>query len=145
MKSDDRMLWIRGLDENDVSDMFGTIDAEVGSESRITGLIDYHNGAILFGPTTLSPDNVGLYKYLLRVRLASRSSGVSRGKRNGYLFSGGEISELIALSSLCLQARFYLLSTTLGHLTSKSIPAKAEFAPLRNAFGPNSSSTVAKK
>ena len=136
-KFDDRMLWIRNLEENNTSDGFETIDAEIGSESRITGLLDYDDGAILFCPTTHSLDNVGLYKYVLRVRLGSQSTVARQGKRKGYLFREGQIGELVALTSLCLQARFYVLSITVGHLTSHGCPIKTEFSPLRIAFGHN--------
>lgn len=98
---------------------FDTIDAEIGSECCITGLLDYDNGAILFGPITLSPDNVGLYKYLLRLRLPSQPTSASTGKHKGYLFREGAIGELVALTSLYLQARLYILSTTVWHLNSR--------------------------
>ncbi|MBI5604177.1 MAG: hypothetical protein HY879_12570 [Deltaproteobacteria bacterium] len=136
-KSDDRMLWIRNLEGNNALEEFDTVNAEIGSESRITGLLDYDDGAILFGPTTHSPDSTGLFKYILRVRLGSESTSITHGKRKGYLFREGQIGELIAIASLCLQARFYVLSTTVGRLTSHGVPIKSEFSPPRIAFGHN--------
>lgn len=142
IKPDDRMLWIRNLDGNHVSDEFETIEAEIGSESRINGLLNYNDCAILFGPITHNPDITGLYKYLLRMRFHSQSPDAQNAKRNGYLFSEGNIGELVALTSLFLQARFYVLSTNIGHLTSHSIPVKTEFWPLRIKFGQNVDPTI---
>lgn len=136
-ESDDRMLWIRNLEGENVPEKFDTVEAEIGSESPVTGLLDYDDGAILFGPTTHSPDRTGLFKYVLRIRISSQSPSPKHGKRKGYLFREGQIGELVALISLCLQRRLYILSTTVGHLTSHGVPIKTEFSPLRAAFGRN--------
>jgi len=137
INTDDRMLWIRNLEGDAVSDDFDAIEAEIGSECRMNGVLDYQDGAILFGASTHSPDDVGLYKYLLKLKLRSQSAHTLLGKPNGYLFRDGHVGELVALISLCLQARLYILSTTIGHLTSHSLPIKTEFSPLRVRFGGN--------
>ncbi len=136
-KSDERMLWIRNLGEGSGSGVFDTIDAEIGSENFINGLLDYDNGAILFGPTTLQPDKTGVYKYLLRLRLPSEPEPIHSGTRKGYLFREGPIGELVAFISLYCQSRLYILSTTFGQLTSHSLAIKNEFSPFRNNYGLN--------
>lgn len=75
---------------------------------------------------------------MLRVPFGSPPNIARRGTRKGYLFRGGPIGELLSLTSLFLQARFYVLSTSVGHFTSKGVPFKTEFTPpLRGAFGQN--------
>ena len=59
-----------------------------------------------------------------------------QGTREGYLFRGGLVDELAALLSLRLQARFYVLSTSLRGVMSHDLPLKTEFAPLRMPAGP---------
>jgi hypothetical protein len=135
--SDDRMLWIRNIEGGAVSNGYDSIEVEIGSECRINGVLDYDDGAILLGASTHDASHEGLYKYMMKLKLRSLATEPRFGKRNGYLFSDGQIGELVALISLFLQARLYILSTTIGHLTSHGLPIKTEFRPLRVRFGGN--------
>jgi hypothetical protein len=134
---DDRMLWIRSLEGDAISNGYDSIEVEIGSECRVNGVLDYEDGAILLGASTHSPSSEGLYKYMMKLKLRSLATKPRFGKRNGYLFRDGQVGELVALISLFLQARLYILSTTVGHLTSHSLPIKTEFRPLRVRFSSN--------
>src|SRR5450432_454941 len=60
------------------------------------------------------------------------------GTSKGYVFPEGIIGELVALLSLCLQARFFVLSTSLRNGGEHDeVVHKAELVPLRGRYGPH--------
>lgn len=133
-----RMLWIRNLEAVASAEATYLVEAELGSELQIPGLLSYADGAVLCGPATFEPDPTGLYKYVLRIQVPQSAEGpnvpeeaLRQGTREGYLFREGPVGELVALFSLRLQARFFVLSTSVRGLTSHDLPLKTEFAPLR--------------
>lgn len=143
MTQDKRMLWIRNLDAP-VSKPTYNIEVELGSEVQIGGLLNYGNDAIICGSTTMGPDQSGLYKYVLRLRMPRRvtetdppSEPLSRGTKKGYLFPDGPVGELVALLSLRLQARLYVLSIGIrGFAHHDDLLHKTEINPLRGRTGP---------
>ncbi len=135
---DNRMLWIRNLEGTAPGGRSHVVEAELGAELQIPGLLDYADGAVLCGAATFSPDTTGLYKYCLRLRVPwSAEEGdeskepLARGTRKGYLFREGPVGELVALFSLCLQVRLFVLSTSPRGLSHRDLPIKTEFAPRR--------------
>jgi len=137
-----RMLWIRNLEAVTSAASTYVVEAELGSELQIPGLLSYADGAVLCGPTTVEPDTTGLYKYVLRLRVPRPAhetdfptEPLPQGTRRGYLFREGPVGELVALFSLQLQTRFFVLSTSERGLTHHDLPLKTEFAPLRGRIG----------
>ena len=61
-----RMLWIRNLEPVASAKTTYVVEAELGSELQIPGLLSYADGVVLCGPATSKPDSTGLYKYVLR-------------------------------------------------------------------------------
>ncbi len=141
---DKRMLWLRTLDAASAQGGAEYLEAEFASEVLIPGLMIYREGAVISRCTTLVPDPAGLYKYALRLRLPPTAAEVlrSEGTRKGYLFPDGPIGELIALFSLSLQARLYLVSTTIPPLGDDGVRLKTEYWPLRGQTGPGVDSIV---
>ena len=125
---DKRMLWLRTLDAAAVPGSADYLESEFASEVLIPGLLVYRGGAVISRCTTLVADPAGLYKYALRLRLpADAAEGLrSEGTRKGYLFPDGPIGELIALYSLSLQARLYLVSTAIPPLGDDGVRLKTE-------------------
>lgn len=138
------MHWLRGIDALASSSSVGITEAELGSEARIVGQLEYANGAILLRPLTYEPDSKGLLKYVLRVRHPSDLdlAGQQSGTRHGYLFPGGPLGELIALSSLKLRARLFLLSTTLRQAGDDVPIIKVEYAALSERVNPHFDTVV---
>ncbi|MFZ2445541.1 MAG: hypothetical protein WAW37_04220 [Syntrophobacteraceae bacterium] len=141
---DKRMLWIRNLDALGSAESSYVVEAELGSELQIPGLLTYADGAVLLGPATFEADSNRLFKYVLRLRLPRSADGsvsteelVRKGTREGYLFQDGPIGELVALFSLRLQARLFILSTSMRYMTAHDLPLKTEYAPLRGRIGPH--------
>lgn len=94
---------------------------------------------------TFGPDTTGLYKYILRFRCPQRAvpegeavppEFLEEGTSKGYVFPDGPIGELVALFSLRLQARFFLLSTTFTQLVGERGLDAVERA-MRNAIEKN--------
>jgi hypothetical protein len=111
---DQRMLWIRSMEALSSSSNTNVVEAELGSEARITGQLDHGNGAVLLRPITYQRDGKGLLKYVLRMRhpIGLDPERELPTSRHGYFFRGGPVGELIALTSLVLRARIFLLSIT---------------------------------
>jgi hypothetical protein len=129
---DNRMNWIRNLDRiENISEIY-QIESELGSESRINGVLSYRGDSILCGPLTFDKDECGMFKYLLKVRVAPfqvRSSSLQATTR-GYVFKEGLIGEIVALLSVALEARFFILSHSFGELRPNALKVKNEFSPL---------------
>ena len=131
------MLWIRHLERLGDAPAKYEVTAELASESRITGVLSYADGAVLAGPCTLQPDDHGLLKYQIKLTLPQiEASRYESGTREGYIYRGGPVGELAVLLSLHLEARIFVLSTTLGELTSHGMPIKTEHRILRGMHGP---------
>lgn len=125
------MYWLRTIEAVASCSDTHIFEAELGSEARITGQLEYANGAILLRPLTYAPDGRGLFKYVLRLRLPIGESIGDRLQptRRGYVFPGGPIGELVALCSLKLRARLFLLSITNRSVSQYDTPiSKTEFA-----------------
>jgi hypothetical protein len=144
---DKRMLWLRGLDAVSQwpSGAF-VLEAEIASEARIFGELSYGDGAVCLRPTTFEPDRRGLFKYVLRVQSADEPSADDRQVRatkEGYAFPDGPIGELVALCSLRLQARLFLLSVTYRGPLGGDVPTfKTEFAPCPDRVDPRIDSVL---
>lgn len=134
---DNRMLWVRDIEQFVTDPSDEKVVAVLGSEASIHGLLDVGNGALLTAASTHQPDESGLYKYELRLKLARFSEGLGEGTKKGYLFKEGPVGEIAALLSLFLECRFFLLSTTIGELSDHSIPITTEFAPRRGRYERN--------
>ena len=75
---------------------------------------------------------MGIYKYLLKIKYAGRSSFVPpklKATKKGYVFKDGILGELISIFSLYFQCRFFLTAAYFGDLTSTGLKIKQEFAP----------------
>jgi hypothetical protein len=70
-------------------------------------------------------------------RIDSPTGAPPKGTLRGYVFRDGPIGELLALFSLFLEARFYLLSISDRASAQDSFPVKRELQPLRGTFGPD--------
>jgi hypothetical protein len=113
---DNRMHWIRTVEEASRDPYTEVIEAELGSEARVTGELDYGDGAILLRPLTHTRGPDGLYKYFLRLQYSETQAQQEEWKAataKGYLFPQGDVGEIAALCSLLLQGRFFLLSTAM--------------------------------
>ena len=144
MVPDKRMLWIRDLDALASAESSYIVEAELGSELQIPGLLTYADGAVLLGCVTFEADSTGLFKYVLCLRSPQSADGsvsheelVRMGTRKGYLFREGPVGELVALFSLQLQARLFILSTSMRYMTADNLPRKKEYAPLRGRVWPH--------
>jgi hypothetical protein len=139
MAKERRMLWIRNLDEVSSAASTYTVEAEFASEAHVCGQLTYSNGTIVCGPTTMRPDSQGLYKYLLRLRMPAfegiRDEPRRSPTKQGYVFRAGPIGELLALFSVKLQARMFLLSTS-TQFSANGLPLKTEYYPTRGLVGP---------
>lgn len=129
------MLWVRNLEQLEINPTEETMTAVIGSELSVAGVLDIRQGAILAGPTTYEPNESGLYKHELRIKLARFDAGLGDGTRKGYVYKDGPLGELAALLSLVFEARTFILSTTIGCLSDHSIPLTTEFAPRRGRYG----------
>jgi len=127
--NDRRMYWIRNAEAVAESSETHIVEAELGSEARVTGELEYGDGSIFLRPLTMGPDSRGLFKYVLRVKMPSERAEVeAAATKQGYVMPGGVIGELVALASLGLHARFFLLATTLRGLGRTDTPLmKTEF------------------
>lgn len=124
------MAWIRNAQKVATKGHVDSnlMDYEIGSECRITGLLNYPDGALLFSPLTFGKDDRGLYRYTLRV-FSSLYDEADRKEwekadSEGYCFPGGFAQELMALASVHHRSRFYLLSSTNGQLTERAVGIK---------------------
>jgi hypothetical protein len=131
--TDNRMLWVRNLEWLAAATKPDIIECELGSEVEISGLLNLADGAILCAASTDEPDQAGLYKYLLKIKSASRPPLPPTSSTKGYVFKDGLLGELVALLSGFLEARFYILSVSWRSLTPSSLPRKREYSPLRRA------------
>jgi hypothetical protein len=143
------MVWTRNLEAVAQGKPSYVVEAEFGSELRIPGLLSYAGGAILCGPATFDPDAAGLFKYVLRLRVPGPGSTEEEEEyqppaatKDGYVFREGPVGELLALFSLRLQARFFLLSISQRELGLHDLPMKTEFSPKRGRIGPSVDAVV---
>jgi hypothetical protein len=132
------MYWVRILDALAARGAGPAVtEAEVAAEISIPGMLTYAESGIVFGPTTFAPDASGLYKYLLRVKQPMPGQPIAfdtirkTSSRGGYLLPGAPVTELVALFSLALQARLFVLSTTERTLDPQYLPRKTDCAILR--------------
>lgn len=130
-KADNRMKWIRNLEETDRKESHW-IEYEIATELFINGLFNYGNGAILCGFFDFDADENHLYHYLLKITYSGLKIPENPTK-TGYGFPGGIIGELLALFSLYFRGRFYLVSSTIGELTDHSLKARQKYAFLHIA------------
>lgn len=124
--NDNRMGWIRNIEKikesNVSSDCY---EYEIVSECKISALLDYDNGSILFSIFSPEKDEKGLYHYYLRIKYAKRQYN-QNANRKGYYFKDGILGELLGILSLFFQCRFYLTATCHGEFTDHSIRTKIE-------------------
>src|SRR5262249_1004922 len=109
---DNRMQWIRNLEALSTATHHYTVECELGSECRISGLLDYSNGKIICAPLTTEKAKNGLFLYNLsvKVRYGGQLPNVQADERC-YVFKDGLVGELISLMSLYFRCRFYLISS----------------------------------
>ena len=138
MSNAHQMFWVRTLDALAARGAEqSVIEAEVAAEISIPGMLTYADHGIVFGPTTFVPDESGLYKYLLRMKqpMPGEPSGFDTiqrtSSRGGYLLPGAPVTELVAIFSLVLQARLFVLSTTERLLDPQHLPRKTDCGVLR--------------
>jgi hypothetical protein len=138
MSSAHQMFWVRILDALAARGAEpSVIEAEVAAEVLIPGMLTYADHAIVFGPTTFAPDASGLYKYLLRVKSPTPGEPIAfdtvlkTSSRGGYLLPGAPVTELVALFSLALQARLFVLATVERPLDPQYLPRKTDCDVLR--------------
>jgi hypothetical protein len=132
------MLWVRMLDALEARGAEpSVVEAELGAELLIPGVLTYADGGVVFGPTTFVPDASGLYKYLLRVKHPMPGEPMAfdtirrTSSRGGYLLPGAPVTELVGLFSLSLQARLFVLSTAERPLDALCLPRKTDCGVLR--------------
>lgn len=126
---DSRMAWIRNLErlpEECCDEDF--LELEIGSDAYVPGVLNYSDGAILCGPIAMEKSRSGLFLYDLRLALPRPQDAgqVPRGTRKGYAFRAGVAGELLALFSVFLHCRFYLVSESHGGLTSTGLRWRRE-------------------
>jgi hypothetical protein len=134
LETDGRMFWMRMLDGPEENS--NVLEAELSSEVMIPGLLNYRSGSIVAKFSTVRRDPSGMYKYGLRLRTPASVAEKfwTEPKRDGYIFRKGPVGELIALFSLSLQARLYLLWTGVA-VMADGIPVKNEHWPIRGRAG----------
>jgi len=129
---DNRMGWIRFLENpGEATGARWVEDWEIASECRITGKLDEANGKLIFSPHSFEPDENSLYKYVIRFSypMAVRDTeevlrrSESATKR-GYHFKGGAPAELVALISVALRCRVFVVACERGAAAADSIPTK---------------------
>ncbi len=103
---------------------YRSITYEVVSEAHISGVVDYQTGDLLIGGIAGSPRD-GLNSYQIKIKpIAHLGNNSSINKRKGYFHPDGAIGEIVALLSIFYQARFYLVSSTFGELSERSIAGR---------------------
>jgi hypothetical protein len=133
--SDSRMRWILNLEEIETRS-WHWMEYEIASEGFVDGLFQHDNGAILCGALDFTPDEAGLYHYLLKIKTAEWTKPKDATKK-GYVFPDGTIGELLALFSLHFRRRFYLVSSSFGELTDHSLKIRT-LLPLSRICCPSS-------
>ncbi len=111
IENDNRMGWIRNLETLDGESEHFVVEYELGSECRISGLLDYSDGRIicaLMGAEE-SRGELWLYNLILHVPRDRHGHNLRAGK--GYYFKDGRLGELVALMSLFFRCRLYLISS----------------------------------
>ncbi len=124
-KNDNRMLWIRTEDIIKKEGISYSFEYEIASELRITGVLDY-NDYIKCGIYSLEKDENGLYHYLLKINHPAVQEYNNKADKKGYYFKDGELGEILSIFSLFFRARFYLVASFSGELSSSSIKTKFE-------------------
>jgi len=122
--SDNRMEWIRNFEKlkRNRNNNYYT-EYEIGSECRISGVLNFMTKSVLCGLLTTQPQN-GLYSYLLKIKYAGIESYDKKANKKGYFFKDSIIGEFLCLFSLYFRCRFYLISTTDGELTDTNLKVK---------------------
>jgi hypothetical protein len=135
---DNRVRWILNLEEME-DRPWHWMEYEIASEGLVDGLFQNRDGSILCGALDFTPDEAGLYHYLLKIKTAEWKApeGVTN---KGYGFPAGIVGELLALFSLYFRRRFYLVSSSFGELTDHSLKIRTLF-PLSRVPCPSSTHT----
>lgn len=128
--ADKRMYWIRNLSRIKQGAPASWIEYELASEARIEGVLNYANSTIFCGPLTLEPNNQRLFKYLLKVKVAhfDQNEKLSNVSRKGYVLREGLLGELVAILSLALETRFFVLSSSWGELNTSGLKIRNEYS-----------------
>lgn len=133
---DNRMGWIRQLEQTDGVADARVIECEIATEVHIPGILDYADGRILCGMETTEPDQKRLQYYLLKFTVPADNSTDAMERyqaatNKGYYFRGEVWEELLALFSLFFRCRFYPTSWMSGDLTSTSVKLKGMIPVVR--------------
>ncbi|MGB8953230.1 MAG: hypothetical protein WCC06_11275 [Candidatus Aminicenantales bacterium] len=126
------MYWVRNLERLARDARSSSVEYELASESEIEGVLNYANGAVLCGRLSLEPDRHGLYRYLLRLRLAELEwpPRLDTASPSGYVLRDGIVGELLAILSIALESRFFLLSYATGDLSENGIKVRHDYSPV---------------
>lgn len=110
--NDNRMGWIRNIENLSKKNKHYLVEYEIGSECRIPGLFAYMNDGISCKFFTLGKDKYGLYHYILKIQYPELEPPYynKNADESGYYFKGGVLGEILSLFSLFLRCRFYLIS-----------------------------------
>jgi hypothetical protein len=113
-ENDNRMGWIRNLEALASGCQQYTVEYELGSESEISGVLDYGNAQIICAPMSTEESRDGLWHYnlILHYPLGPHSFN-QKADEKGYYFKDGILGEILALMSLFFRCRFYLISSRL--------------------------------
>lgn len=124
------MYWIRNLSRINEGASSSWIEYELASEARIEGVLNYANSTIFCGTLTLEPDNQRLLKYLLKVKVAhyDQNRKFLEASRKGYVLREGLLGELVAILSLALETRFFVLSSSWGELGASGIKIRNDYS-----------------
>lgn len=131
MSPDNRMGWIRNLEEIWRAKKKYFVDFEIQSEKHLSGILKYRRGHILCGPIVEDVPNDGLFRYQLRIQFRETHLKDKKDRieptKNGYYFLDGIGGEMAVLFSLYYRSRFYIVHSTYGELTHRSLPARTKW------------------
>lgn len=128
---DNRMLWLRELTKPLVPDnSLERTEIEFASDSYMIGTVDYADHRILCQISTPEPDARGLFRYTLILRRPPFDAAdyfTGPATTDGYFFEGGPGAEILALISLCCQARVFAISIASSDSSPDAIPMRWYF------------------
>jgi len=129
IKNDNRMLWIRNIEEIVRSnDNAYYTEYEFVSECYISGCLDYENEKIICAGFSMEEDKNGLYHYLLKIQYPKAKSDYNnKADEKGYCFPDETIGELLSLFSLYFQCRFYIVAAYYGASVNRGLKQKKEY------------------